>query len=66
MTPLNPSQFNLHNETEAMDFLGQLLDDSILKYDAQAYSRYFWDGTVVLIVACAAYNVFWRSSLILR
>ena len=66
LVPLDPSQFDLKNETQASDFLGQLLDDHILKYDAQKFSRNFWYGIVVFIALCASYNVLWRSTLGLR
>ena len=63
---VDPSQFDLHNETQAAEFLEQMLDDSILKYDAQKYSRYFWYGVLVFIGMVAAYNAVWKGTMILR
>jgi len=63
---VDPSQFDLTNDTQAADFLGQMLDDSILQFDAQNYSRYFWYGIVGFIGVAAVYNLAWKGGLILR
>ncbi|KAK0869765.1 ferric-chelate reductase Frp1 [Friedmanniomyces endolithicus] len=63
---VDPSQFDLTNDTQAADFLGQMLDDSILQFDAQTYSRYFWYGIVSVIGVAAVYNLAWKGGLILR
>ncbi|KAK0909535.1 ferric-chelate reductase Frp1 [Friedmanniomyces endolithicus] len=63
---VDPTQFDLTNDTQAADFLGQMLDDSILQFDAQNYSRYFWYGIVGFIGIAAVYNLAWKGGLILR
>ncbi|KAK1825252.1 ferric-chelate reductase Frp1 [Friedmanniomyces endolithicus] len=63
---VDPSQFDLTNDTQAADFLGQMLDDSILQFDAQNYARYFWYGIVSFIGVAAVYNLAWKGGLILR
>lgn len=57
---LSPDQFDMSNETQAADFLEQLLDDSVLQLDAQDFSRYFWYGILVVIGQFALCNVFWK------
>ena len=65
LTPLEPRQFDLHNETQAMDFLAQLLDDSALQYIARDFSRYFWYGIAAIIAIFSAKNLLRSGSLIL-
>lgn len=64
--PLDPSNFNLSNDSQAMDFLSQLLDDTTLQYDAQNFSRYFWYCIVVVIGLFAIDNAFRNIDSTLR
>ena len=66
LMPLDPSQFNFSNETQAMDFLSQLLDDSILQYDAQNFSRYFWYGILAVVAGFTAGDLLWKGGLMLK
>lgn len=66
LTPLNASTFDLINATQAMDFLSQMLDDTILQYDGKSFARYFWFGIVTFIGITAVYNLFWRLNLKMR
>lgn len=54
---LNPDQYDMNNETQATDFLSQLLDDSVLQYNAQDFSRYFWYGIVAVIGLFSLFNI---------
>jgi ferric-chelate reductase len=66
LTPLYPTGYDLMNPTQAMDFLEQMLDDSILQIYGEEYSRYFWYGVVVVIGLAAILNLVWRVTLKLR
>ena len=66
LTMVDPSQYDLHNETQAAEFLELMLDDSVLKQDAQKFSKYFWYGIVVVIGIVAVNNWMWRAVLTLR
>lgn len=66
LTPLWASDYDLTNMTQAMDFLTQMLDDSILQYDGKIYAQRFWYGVVTVIGIAAVYNVNFRVALGLR
>ena len=65
-TALNASGIDLSNDTQAMDFLGEILDDTQLQIAGNAFARYFWYGTVVLIGIAAMINVIQKLLLHLR
>ncbi|UKZ82761.1 hypothetical protein TrVFT333_010557 [Trichoderma virens FT-333] len=46
---LTPAGVDFSNETQAFDFLQEILDDSILGAVGNQYARYFWYGVVVVI-----------------
>lgn len=61
LVPLYPDQFDLNNATQNADFLGALLDDSILQYNAQDFTRYFWYGILIVIAFFTLCNIFtWK------
>jgi hypothetical protein len=66
LTPLYATGYDLQNETQAMDFLSMMLDDSILQTWANEYARYFWYGIVTVIGLAAFHNLLWRMNLELR
>ena len=66
LTPLWASDYDLTNMTQAMDFLAQMLDDSILQYDGKTHAQNFWYGAVAIISIAAVYNLCFRVALKLR
>ncbi|KAK4692075.1 hypothetical protein P7C71_g5059, partial [Lecanoromycetidae sp. Uapishka_2] len=65
-TPLNDTGVDFSNATQAMEFLGKILDDSELQIDGNAFARYFWYGIVVVIGIAAIFNIIQRFTLQLR
>lgn len=63
---LNASGLDLSNATQAMDFLGEILDDSELQISGNAFARYFWYGVVVVVGIAAIFNIIQRTTLRLR
>lgn len=63
---LNASGVDFSNDTQAMDFLGEILDDSDLQISGNAFARYFWYGVVVVIAIAAIFNFVQRTTLRLR
>lgn len=64
--PLNASGVDFSNETQALNFLGEMLDDTVFQVDGNAFARYFWYGMVVFIGIAGICNVTWRVTLKLR
>lgn len=62
-TPLSPDGVDFSNATQAMDFLGEVLDDTTLQVVGNAYARYFWYGVVVVIGLAGMVNVFSQAVL---
>jgi ferric-chelate reductase len=56
-TPLNSTGVDFSNETQAFDFLQQILDDSVFQVTGNQYARYFWYGVVVVIGIAGIFNV---------
>ena len=56
-TPLNSTGVDFSNETQAFDFLQQILDDSVFQVTGNQYARYFWYGVVVVIGIAGVFNV---------
>ena len=54
---LNTTGVDFSNDTQAMDFLGQILDDSDLQLSGNAFARYFWYGVIVFIGIAAITNI---------
>lgn len=63
---LNASGVHFSNDTQAMDFLGDILDDSDLQTSGIAFARYFWYGVVVVIGITAIFNIIQTITLRLR
>jgi ferric-chelate reductase len=64
--PLNASGVDFSNETQAMNFLGAMLDDSILQVYGNMYARNFWYGMGVVIGVVGISNAIWRTTLNMR
>lgn len=62
--PLSPKGVDFSNQTQAEDFLGDLLNDDELKVVGNAYARYFWYGVAVAVTIATISNLTRR--LILR
>ena len=55
--PLSPAGVDLSNETQAFNFMQEILDDSVFQPQSILYSVYFWYGTVVVIAIAAIINI---------
>lgn len=53
---LTAAGVDFSNETQAMDFLADILDDSVLGVQGNQYARYFWYGVVVVIGIATLFN----------
>lgn len=65
-SPLNATGVDFSNETQAFDFLQEILDDSTLGVIGNQYARYFWYGVVVVIGIASLCNIAQRSVLRMR
>jgi ferric-chelate reductase len=63
---LNDTGVDFSNETQAMDILAQILDDTEFQVDGNAFARYFWYGIVVVIGIAAIFNIIQRNVLRMR
>jgi ferric-chelate reductase len=60
MAPLNDSGVDFSNETQAYNFLQEILDDTMLAPIGNQFARSFWYGIVVVVTIaaiCHAVNV---------
>jgi hypothetical protein len=57
-TPLNDTGVDFSNETQAVDFLSQILDDSLFQVVDNGFARDLWYGLVVFIGIVAIFNIF--------
>lgn len=55
--PLNDTGVDFSNETQAFDFLQEILSDDVFQPESIVYSVYFWYGTVVAIGIASALNI---------
>lgn len=63
---LNDTGVDFSNETQAMDFLGEILQDTDLQTSGNAFARYFWYGVVAVIGIAAICNITQRLTLLFR
>lgn len=63
---LNASGVDYSNNSQAMEFLGELLDDSDLRISGNAFARYFWYGILFVIAIAAILNIVQKLTLLLR
>lgn len=53
MGGLSPAGVDFSNETQAFDFLAEILNDDELKVIGNAHARYFWYGIAAVVgLAC--------------
>ncbi|KAF2770243.1 ferric reductase-like protein like transmembrane component [Teratosphaeria nubilosa] len=62
--PLSASGVNFSDPDQAANFLAELLDDTELQVVGNAYARYFWYGTVVVIGLASIFH--WSRWLLLK
>ena len=60
---LSDAGMNMTNSTVAMDFLGEILDDSDLQPVDIAISQAFWYGITAVIGIATFFNLFWTAVL---
>ena len=63
MAHLNASGVDFANETQAFNFLQEILDDTILQPIGTAAARKFWYGVVTVIGVAALSNLAWLTTL---
>ena len=54
---LSPAGVDFSNETQAFNFMQEILDDSVFQPQSILYSVYFWYGTVVVIAIASLINI---------
>ena len=64
--PLNDTGVDFSNMTQAMDFLGEILNDTEFQVTGNAFARYFWYGVVVVIGIAAGFNIIQKTTLRMR
>ena len=55
---LTPAGLDLSTDTDAMTFLGEILDDSEFQPVDVSIARAFWYGIVIVIAIAATLNLF--------
>ncbi|KAL7796675.1 ferric reductase NAD binding domain-containing protein [Trichoderma ceciliae] len=65
-SPLTPAGVDFSNETQAFNFLQEILDDSTLGMVGNQYARYFWYGVLVVVGITTLCNMTQRSVLRMR
>lgn len=61
--PLTPAGVDFSNETDAFNFLQEILDDTDLQVDGNNAARNFWYGIVVVVAIAGICNVIWQWTL---
>lgn len=51
------------NETDAADFLAEILDDTVLQVVGNMYTRDFWYGVCTVISICAFFNLVQKATI---
>lgn len=54
------------NQTQAADFLDDILDDTVFQVTGNQYARYFWYGVVVVIGIAGLLNIAQKATLEMR
>ncbi|KAF7912777.1 uncharacterized protein EAF01_001798 [Botrytis porri] len=63
---LNATGFELSNMTQAADYLGEILDDSVFQIDGNAAARNFWYGVCAVIGIAAFFNFAQKTTIFFR
>lgn len=61
--PLTPAGINFSNQTQAYDFLQDILDDSYFQVESNAFARYFWYAIACAIGLATIFNFSQRCLL---
>ena len=61
--PLNDTGVDFSNETQALNFLGEILDDTFLQIDGNNAATNFWYGIAVVLGLAALCNIVWTTTL---
>lgn len=61
--PANASGVDFANQTQAFNFLQQLLDDTRFQPAGTAGAQAFWYGVVAVVGVAALLNIIWRIIL---
>lgn len=61
--PLNESGVDFANQTQAYNFLQELLNDAPFQPAGTSAARKFWYGVVVVVGAAALHNIIWKATL---
>ena len=61
--PLSPKGIDFSNETQAAEFLEELLNDDQLKIIGNAYARYFWYCIAVVVGLALLFNIIRQATL---
>ena len=64
--PLNDTGVDFSNETQALNFLGEILDDTFLQIDGNNAATNFWYGIAVVLGLAALCNIVWTTTLCSR
>lgn len=63
--PSDGSALN-ENMTQAADFLGEILDDSIFQIEGNVAARHFWYGVCAVIATAAFFNFAQKATTFTR
>lgn len=63
---LNDTGFDFSNMTQAADFLGEILDDTVFQIDGNAAARHFWYGVCAVIAIAAFFNFAQKATTFFR
>ncbi|PQE11215.1 metalloreductase protein [Rutstroemia sp. NJR-2017a BVV2] len=63
---LNASGIDFSNSTQAADFLGEILDDTVFQVDGNAAARHFWYGVCAVIALAGVANLLRRGKAVMR
>jgi hypothetical protein len=64
--PLTAVGVDFSNSTQAADFLGEILDDTVFQVQANAYARRFWYGICAVIATFAFFNLIQKVTANIR
>ena len=63
---LNATGVDFKNQTQALDFLAEMLDDTVFQVVGNQYARYFWYAIVACIGVASACNLASKATLRMR
>ncbi|KAF7884470.1 uncharacterized protein EAF02_004806 [Botrytis sinoallii] len=63
---LNATGFEMSNMTQAADYLGEILDDSVFQIDGNAAARHFWYVVCAVIGIAAFFNFVQKATIFFR